>query len=123
MANKFAVLHKAALVAAVAFMLATALGRVSASNITCEQVTNWLMPCIGYGVFGGTVPPECCKGLKELIAAKHTQEDRRVSCHCIQDGAAKIPGIDYDRINNLPGLCGTSIPYKIYPSTNCSRFV
>ncbi|PON37679.1 Lipid transfer protein/Par allergen [Parasponia andersonii] len=92
-------------------MLVLPLGRINAANIACEQVTNWLIPCISYGVLGGTVAPECCQGLKELIAAKHTQDDRRrVSCHCIQEGAARIPGINYDRINDLPGLCSTSCP-------------
>ncbi|KAM6597591.1 hypothetical protein CsatA_008115 [Cannabis sativa] len=105
-------------------MLAEAPGRAeAATNITCEQVTNWLTPCISYGVFGGTVSPECCQGIKDLIAAKRTKDDMRASCSCIQKGAAMIPGIDYDRINNIPTLCGTSCHYKVYPSTDCSKVV
>ncbi|PON37680.1 Lipid transfer protein/Par allergen [Parasponia andersonii] len=122
MAHKLALLYQVALVAAL--MLLAAPSRVdAASNITCEQVTTWLTPCISYGVFGGTVAPECCQGIKDLNAAYHTKDDIRAACTCIQDGAAMIPGIDYDRINNIPGLCGTSCPYKVYPSTNCSKVV
>ncbi|KAL5555243.1 hypothetical protein UlMin_037479 [Ulmus minor] len=117
---KFAGTSKVALMVVLSYMLVVAHAEAA---LTCEQVTNWLTPCISYGVFGGTVAPACCEGIKELHAAKQTKEDIRVSCSCIKDGAARIPGIDYDRINQLPGLCGTTSPYKVYPSTDCSKVV
>ncbi|XP_050109345.1 non-specific lipid-transfer protein 1-like [Malus sylvestris] len=93
---------------------------VSNATITCGEVVAWLTPCIPFGVFGGTVPPDCCKGIKELNAAQNTTMDRRIACSCIQEGAAAIPGINYDRINTLGDVCGSPCPYKVYPSTNCS---
>ncbi|KAL5580529.1 hypothetical protein UlMin_012971 [Ulmus minor] len=118
---KFAGNSKAVLVVVLVCLLVVAPGAEAA--VTCEQVTNWLTPCISYGVFGGTVLPACCEGIKELNNSYQTKEDIRESCSCIQDGAARIPGIDYDRINQIPGLCGTTCPFKVYPSTDCSKVV
>lgn len=118
--------HKLAyqVVLVVALMFVAAPSRVdAAATLTCEQVTKWLTPCISYGVFGGTVSPECCQGIKDLNAAYYTKDDIRAACTCIHDRAALIPGLDYDRINDIPGLCGTTCPYKVYPSTDCSKFV
>ncbi|KAI5321530.1 hypothetical protein L3X38_030601 [Prunus dulcis] len=95
---------------------------VTNATITCGEVTALLTPCIPFGVFGGTVPPDCCKGIKGLNAAQNaTAEDRRIACSCIQEGAAMIPGINYDRINTLGDVCGSPCPYKVYPSTDCSK--
>lgn len=112
------------LVAAVACMLLmVAASRVVEATITCGQVTQLLTPCISYAVLGGTVAPECCAGIKELHVIKITTEGVRAACTCIKQGAAIIPGIDYERVNQLPGKCGITSPYKIYPSTDCSRYL
>ena len=94
---------------------------VTKATITCGEVTTLLTPCIPFGVLGGIVLPDCCAGIKGLNAAQNTTEDRRTDCTCIQEGAARIPGIDYDRINMLGNLCGSPCPYKVYPSTDCSQ--
>lgn len=91
--------------------------------ITCEQVTYYLTPCIGYGVFGGTVAPACCTGIKTLLAAAKTTEDLRKKCNCVKEGAARIPGLNYDRVNEIPGKCGTTSPYKVTPDVDCSKYV
>lgn len=93
------------------------------ATITCEQVTIWLTPCISYGVIGGTVLPACCDGLKALTAAAKTTEDRRTKCNCIKNGAAMIPGLDYDRVNKLPGICGTSCNFTLTHDLDCSKYV
>ncbi|XP_044495738.1 non-specific lipid-transfer protein 1-like isoform X2 [Mangifera indica] len=95
-------------------------GRVGA-KITCEQVTIWLTPCIGYGVMGGPVPVSCCQGIRALNAASNTTEDRQAQCNCVKEGAAKIPGLDYDRVNTLPGICGSNCPYKLTHDLDCSK--
>ncbi|XP_070674762.1 non-specific lipid-transfer protein 1-like [Malus domestica] len=87
-------------IVAIVFLLVTA-PSVTNATITCGEVVVLLTPCIPFGVFGGTVPPDCCKGIKGLNAAKKTTMDRRIACSCIQEGAARIPGINYDRINTL----------------------
>ncbi|XWS71948.1 hypothetical protein CRYUN_Cryun03dG0182400 [Craigia yunnanensis] len=91
------------------------------ATISCEQVTNWLTPCITYGLFGGTVPSACCAGINTLNAASNTTEDRRAQCNCVKEGAAKIPGLNYDRVNELPGKCGTTCPYKLSHDLDCSK--
>ncbi|XVF05856.1 hypothetical protein REPUB_Repub05bG0209100 [Reevesia pubescens] len=101
-------------------MLVTVPHHVNA-DLTCEQVTNYLIPCIGYGVFGGIVPPTCCSGIKTLDAAAKTMEDRRKKCNCVKEGAERIPGLNYDRVNEIPGKCGTTCPYKVTPDVDCSN--
>ncbi|KAK3199834.1 hypothetical protein Dsin_023249 [Dipteronia sinensis] len=91
------------------------------ATLTCEQVTLWLTPCISYGVMGGIVAPGCCSGLKALDDVIKTNEDVRTACYCIKDRAAKIPGLNYDRANELPGICGTTDPIKLSPSLDCSK--
>ncbi|KAH7564755.1 hypothetical protein ACOSP7_021514 [Xanthoceras sorbifolium] len=91
------------------------------AQVTCEQITLWLTPCIGYSVVGGVVPGACCQGIKTALAAKKTVEDRRMGCNCVKDLAAKIPGLNYDRVNEIPGICGITIPYKISPSLDCTK--
>ncbi|RDY07522.1 hypothetical protein CR513_08352, partial [Mucuna pruriens] len=103
---------KVALVASVmACMLITC--SYAESTLTCDQITIWLTPCIAYAVLGGNVSSLCCQAYK-------SGDDRRGACQCIKDRAAYIPGIDYNRVNEIPGKCGTKCPYKVYPSTNCS---
>ncbi|KAK7333119.1 hypothetical protein VNO80_29882 [Phaseolus coccineus] len=110
---------KVALVATmIACMLITC--SYSKSTLTCDQITIWLTPCIAYAVLGGNVSSLCCQGIYSLEAAKKSGEDRRGACQCIKDRAAYIPGIDYDRVNEIPEKCGTKCSYKVYPSTNCS---
>ncbi|KAJ1422930.1 Plant lipid transfer protein/Par allergen [Sesbania bispinosa] len=112
---------KMALVAAVMACMLIA-GSYAEANLTCDQVTIWLTPCISYAVMGGSVSPLCCQGVYSLIAAKKNNvEDRRLACQCIKDKLAYIPGIDYNRVNAIPGKCGTKCPYKISPSTDCSK--
>ncbi|KAL2333072.1 hypothetical protein Fmac_014285 [Flemingia macrophylla] len=92
----------------------------STATLTCDQVTVWLTPCIPYAVMGGNVSSLCCQGVYSLNAAYKNGDDRRSACQCIKDRAALIPGIDYNRVNQVPVRCGTKCPYKVYPSTNCS---
>lgn len=43
------------------------------AKVTCGQVVTLLTPCIPFGVFGGTVPPECCAGIKGSMMQKRPQ--------------------------------------------------
>ncbi|KAJ4713494.1 Non-specific lipid-transfer protein [Melia azedarach] len=108
------------MVLAISMLLIAAAPHVNA-KLTCEQVTVWLTPCISYGVFGGPVPPACCDGLRSIDKVMKTREDRITKCNCVKEGAAKIPGLDYDRCNKLPGICGTSTPYKLTRDIDCSK--
>ncbi|CAN6696346.1 unnamed protein product [Malus baccata var. baccata] len=101
-------------------MLVTARYAVNAT-VTCGQVVQLLTPCIPFGVFGGDVPPDCGAGIKGMHDIQKTAEDQRTACSCIQQGAAMIPGLDYDRVNTLGDRCSSPCPYTVYPSTNCSE--
>ncbi|CAN6556296.1 unnamed protein product [Malus baccata var. baccata] len=97
-------LARFSVILAIVFLFVTA-ASVSNATITCSEVVVFLTPCIPFGVFGGTVPLDCCKGIKRLNAAQNTTMDQRIACSCIQEGAARIPRINYDRINTLGDVC------------------
>ncbi|KAL9459736.1 hypothetical protein AB3S75_003020 [Citrus x aurantiifolia] len=104
-------------------LLATTTAPLNATTtITCEQVTIWLTPCIYYGVLGGAVQPTCCDGIRSLNAASKTTEDRRTQCNCVKEGAVRIPGLDYDRVNTLLDICGSKCPYKLTHDLDCSKY-
>lgn len=106
----------------VAIVMASCLlaGGVEAA-VSCGQVTEWLTPCISYAFYGGKVAAECCSGIKSLISASTTTEDRRNACTCIKNAVSAMPGINYDLVAKLPEKCGTTVPYTISPSTDCSK--
>ncbi|XP_048226562.1 non-specific lipid-transfer protein 1-like [Ricinus communis] len=91
------------------------------AEISCAEVTILLTPCIPYGIFGGDVPPACCQGIKDSLALAKTNEDLKLKCQCVKDGAASIPGLNYTRVNELPAKCRTTSPYIVSPNTDCSK--
>ncbi|KAG1365629.1 Non-specific lipid-transfer protein [Cocos nucifera] len=91
-----------------------------AAAITCSDVYGDLLPCVAYVQAGGAVSPQCCGGLRSLVAAARTVDDRRTACRCLKTVAARYPGY-VSRANTIPSKCGVSIPYKISPSTDCSK--
>ncbi|CAH1441389.1 unnamed protein product [Lactuca virosa] len=86
--------------------------------ITCGQVVSSLSPCIPYLKNGGAVPPACCSGVKSLNSAAKTTPDRQTACGCLKSASG---GVNLGNAASLPGKCGVSIPYKISPSTDCSK--
>lgn len=103
-------------------VLAAAPLKVEAA-ITCGQVTSGLMPCIGYLQNGGTLPPACCSGIKSLNNAAKTTPDRQATCNCLKNVAKQFPKNVVAGAAGLPGKCGVDVPYKISPSTDCSKYV
>ncbi|XP_076887049.1 non-specific lipid-transfer protein-like [Bidens hawaiensis] len=92
-----------------------------AEALSCGQVSSSLAPCIGYLTKGGVVPPGCCNGVKSLNNAAKTTPDRQAACNCLKSAYGSINGIKAANAAGLPGKCGVSIPYKISPSTDCSK--
>lgn len=90
-------------------------------GLTCGQVTGSLGQCINYLKKGGVVPPGCCSGVRNLNGLAKTPVDRKQACTCLKSIAGSIKGINYGLAAGLPGKCGVNIPYKISPSTDCSR--
>ncbi|KAK9985670.1 hypothetical protein SO802_030621 [Lithocarpus litseifolius] len=74
-----------------------------------------------YDIFGRTVSPACCEGIKAFNSASNTTQDHRAACSSIMDGLSKFLGINYELVGTLPETYGTTCPYKITPTTNCSK--
>ncbi|KAL2500307.1 Non-specific lipid-transfer protein 4 [Forsythia ovata] len=90
--------------------------------ISCGTVAGSLRPCLGYVQGGGNVvPPPCCSGIRSLYASAKTTADRQSICNCLKSLAASYKGINFSKASGLPGKCGVNIPYKISPSTDCSK--
>ena len=94
-----------------------------AEAISCGQVVSNLSPCLGYLTKGGAVPPGCCSGVVGLNNAAKTTADRQTACGCLKSVYASNSGINPDNAASLPGKCGINIPYKISPSTDCTKYV
>ncbi|KAI3511557.1 hypothetical protein L1887_18712 [Cichorium endivia] len=92
-----------------------------AEAITCGQVVSNLVPCLGYLKNGGVVPPGCCSGVTALNNAAKTTPDRQTACGCLKSAYAANSGINPSNAAGLPGKCGVKIPYKISPSTDCTK--
>ncbi|MCL7031351.1 hypothetical protein MKW94_029146 [Papaver nudicaule] len=90
--------------------------------ITCGTVTAKMAPCLGY-LKGGALASNCCSGVKSLLGAAQTTPDRQTACTCLKSASGSIPGINYANAASLPSRCGVSIPYKISPSTDCTKYV
>ncbi|CAA3021909.1 lipid transfer [Olea europaea subsp. europaea] len=90
--------------------------------ITCGTVVSSLGPCLSY-VQGNSpiVPAGCCKGINSLYVSAKTTPDRQSVCSCLKSLAGTYKGIDIGKAGGLPGKCGVNIPYKIAPSTDCSK--
>ncbi|OVA17275.1 Plant lipid transfer protein/Par allergen [Macleaya cordata] len=91
--------------------------------LSCGTVASKLAPCINYLKVGGALPKTCCDGVKGLKAAAQTPADRKTACGCLKSAASGIAGINLGLAGSLPGKCGVSIPYKISPSTDCSKYI
>ncbi|MBO8589692.1 non-specific lipid-transfer protein [Staphylococcus aureus] len=89
--------------------------------ISCGTVTSSLAPCIPYLRSGGALPPACCKGVSSLNSSAKTTPDRQTACGCLKNAYNSIKGIQPALAAGLPGKCGVSIPYKISPTTDCSK--
>ncbi|TJW23199.1 hypothetical protein E7L52_22450 [Bacillus paralicheniformis] len=119
MANSVMV-GKAALVVLLWCMVANA-PYATEGAVTCQVVVTSLTPCASYLTRGGPVPPACCSGINSLYKAASTPTDRRTACTCMKQAAGMVPGISLANASSLPGKCGVNIPYKISPSTDCSK--
>ncbi|XP_010252074.1 PREDICTED: non-specific lipid-transfer protein 1-like [Nelumbo nucifera] len=102
-----------------AFMVVAAPNAEAA--ITCGMVATQMTPCVNYLQNGGPVPAACCNGVKTLYGAAKTTPDRQTTCSCMKSAATQVPTIKVGNAASLPGKCGITIPYKISPTTDCSK--
>ena len=95
---------------------------VCEATVTCGTVASAVSSCIPYlKGQSPTIPPACCSGIRSLNAQASTPADRQTACKCLKSAAGSISGINYGSAAGLPGKCGVNIPYKISPSTDCSK--
>ncbi|KAG5582176.1 hypothetical protein H5410_052803 [Solanum commersonii] len=78
-----------------------------AEALSCGQVTSGLAPCLPY--------------LQGRRPSRRTPADRKTACTCLKSAASAIKGIDVGKAAGIPSVCGVNIPYKISPSTDCSK--
>ncbi|KAI3844167.1 hypothetical protein MKX03_000065 [Papaver bracteatum] len=88
--------------------------------ISCGTVVSKMTPCLGY-LTGGAITSGCCAGVKSLLASATTTPDRQAACNCLKSAAGGLAGINYANAASLPSQCGVNIPYKISPSTDCTK--
>uniref|UniRef100_A0A5B7BAD3 Non-specific lipid-transfer protein n=1 Tax=Davidia involucrata TaxID=16924 RepID=A0A5B7BAD3_DAVIN len=89
--------------------------------VSCGTVTSNLAPCLGYLRNGGAVPAPCCNGVKSLYNAAKTPTDRQGVCNCLKSSSTSITGIKLENAATLPSKCGVNVPYKISPTTDCTK--
>ena len=107
----------------VAVVAMAVVGPAAVEAITCGQVASGISSCLNYLKTGGAVPQACCNGVKGLNAAAKTTADRQAVCNCLKSAAGSIKGLNLNLAAGLPGKCGVSVPYKISPSTDCSKYI
>ncbi|KAK4418847.1 Non-specific lipid-transfer protein 2 [Sesamum alatum] len=88
--------------------------------VSCGQVQSGLLPCLGF-LQGRALSPQCCPGVRSVVAAARTPNDRRTACRCLQAAAKSMRNINYGNAATLPAKCGVKIPFQISPNTDCSR--
>ncbi|KAK7340023.1 hypothetical protein VNO77_20715 [Canavalia gladiata] len=89
-------------------------------SVTCGEVTQELMACIGYLMGQNGSPSQgCCEGVRKIIGEATTTSDRQTVCNCLKADANSYP-INYNNAEALPAKCNVNIPYKLSPTTNCA---
>ncbi|KAI3890241.1 hypothetical protein MKX03_021245 [Papaver bracteatum] len=114
-----AAVFKLALCVLLAFMVVAA-PYAAQGTLTCLQVGGKVGSCLGY-LKGGHLDPDCCPGVKGLLAMAKTKDDRQAVCRCLKDAVKYIPNIKMDNVVALPGKCNVTIPYS--PTTDCAKYV
>lgn len=118
-----AVSKSSVMAAAVVCMVVLSVHVEVTEALTCGQVTGSLGQCFTYIRGGGTPTTACCDGVRKLNGLARTTPDRKQACACLKALAGGLKGINYEAAAALPGKCGVSVPYKISPSTDCSRLL
>ncbi|KAK4364978.1 hypothetical protein RND71_016336 [Anisodus tanguticus] len=107
---------------AVATATTMAASTVEDATVTCNTVYSNLEPCLGFVLGGGgSVPSECCSGLKSLLSAARTTTDRQSACKCVKSVASSATGEQISRAAKIPGLCKANVPFKISADVDCSK--
>ncbi|MED6204165.1 hypothetical protein PIB30_006581 [Stylosanthes scabra] len=122
--NNVAMRMACCVVVCAAVLSATTTVRKAEAAVSCGQLTNELMPCLSYIMYGGTTVPEgCCNGVRTIFNTARTTADRQGVCNCIKSSIVGIPYSNFNIVNAaaVPKKCGINIDYQISPNIDCSR--
>ncbi|KAL6658833.1 hypothetical protein ACP70R_002873 [Stipagrostis hirtigluma subsp. patula] len=112
-----------AAVAAVCLLLASSAARPAHGAVTCADVDASLRPCVGYVTGKEAAPPaECCAGVTRLRGMPSGTAERRQACECVKQAAARYQGLQSDAIRDLPGKCGSPLPFPLSLNFDCTTF-
>lgn len=64
----------------------------------------------------------CCNGIQGLYGAAQSTPDRQSVCNCLKSLTNDYSSDEIYKAAGLPHQCGVNLPYKIDPSTDCSRY-
>lgn len=113
-------MNKVVLVVALCVCVVTLCHRADGAG-NCDQVLTQMQPCRNYLKSGGTVPPDCCKGVDTLNKAATTTAKKRQFCECLKS-EAKSYNVNSQYASSLPQKCKVNVGYPISYNTNCNRY-
>lgn len=110
-----------ALVWSVVLLLVVYSLTTSEATLSCTEVIKDLRPCVTYLSSGSGQPPAaCCSGVKALVAAAVTSEDKKAACTCIKNTSKSLT-INAQLAQALPSNCGITLSISISPNADCSK--
>ncbi|KAL2230375.1 UNVERIFIED_CONTAM: Non-specific lipid-transfer protein 1 [Sesamum indicum] len=104
----------------IAAILAAAISPLGEATIGYYTVVTYLTTCRPYLTNKGSLG-NCCNGVKGLYRIAKTTQDRQSVCGTLKYLVGSYKGIHLNKAAGLPRQCGVNIPYKISPSTDCSK--
>ncbi|OMO94539.1 Plant lipid transfer protein/Par allergen [Corchorus capsularis] len=99
---------------------------MATAALSCTDVKLKLFPCLSYLQSSpwsekDGPPPSCCNGIWSLNEMADNTNDRRMACECLKGLIPKFPDIKRNLVESLPGRCKVKVPYRISPSTDCTK--
>ncbi|KAK3004726.1 hypothetical protein RJ639_018064 [Escallonia herrerae] len=110
-------------VACVVIMCMVVTAPYAKAALSCGTVASNLTPCLNYLQNGGSVPANCCSGIRNLASAATTKPARQAVCKCLKSAAGSVHNVNLKNAAGLLGKCGINIPYKISNSTDCAKYL
>ncbi|WVZ54814.1 hypothetical protein U9M48_005559 [Paspalum notatum var. saurae] len=91
--------------------------------VSCGEVTNALLPCLGYAMGSAASPSaQCCTGVRGLNSRASSTADRQAACACLKNLAARFgSGGGMGNAASIPAKCGVNVGMAISPNVDCSK--
>ncbi|KAM7263408.1 hypothetical protein ACFE04_001091 [Oxalis oulophora] len=107
---------------AIVWMLVALATTSTEASVSCTTVTSDLSACYSYLTNGGTPSSSCCSNIQSLYGSATTKEDAQGICTCLKQLYSTYGSyINLTYAEDVATKCGVNVPYKISPSTDCSR--